>query len=235
MNFTATRLKACVSLVMLPLVAGATDDGQAQSQPEAQAIEKLDGDRYRIGSIEVDKRLRSFLVPGSVLERDQPDGPIEFIAVTRGGTKAYEAIFELETTAVEFNLACILIGLDSKGATLPQYHFDATPLLGQQVELYLEWQQDGDSVRIPAAQAVTGYDPDARRHDWVYTGSFFGDSDQYMAEVSGALVGFVHDMDSVIQHRIGLGIGDYGAITANTGLLPPPGTPVTLTLQAKSD
>ena len=48
--------------------------------------------------------------------------------------------------------------------------------------------------------------------------------------MDGTLVGFVHDPAAIIEHRIGLGLGDYGAITGNPGVLPPPGTTVVLTV-----
>lgn len=237
MNGIAMGSKVWVRLWLswLLLAAAALQAGQSPSRTAQPAIEELGEGRYRVGSIQVDKRLRNFRLPGQVLERNQPDGPIEFIAVSRGGMKAYEAVFELEATAVEFNLACILIGLDAEGATLPQFHFDLAPLQGPTVAVYIEWQQGEGRTRIPAERAIAGYGPGTDGHEWVFTGSYFNPAGQYMAEESGTLVGFVHDMDSIIQHRTGLGLGDYGAISANTALLPPPGTPVFLLVEARAD
>lgn len=237
MNVIAMGSKVCVRLLQSCLLCAATAlYAVERPSPAAHpAIEELGDGRYRVGSIEVDKGRRSFRLPGQVLERNQPDGPIEFIAVSRGGMKAYEAVFELETTAVEFNLACILIGLDAEGVTLPQFHFDPAPLQGPAVAVYIEWQQGEGRTRIPAEQAIAGYDPGTDGHEWVYTGSYFNPAGLYMAEESGTLVGFVHDMDSILQHRTGLGLGDYGAISANMALLPPPGTPVFLLVEARAD
>ena len=36
-----------------------------------------------------------------------------------------------------------------------------------------------------------------------------------MAAHDGTLIGFVHDPASIIEHKIGLGIGDYGAVAAS--------------------
>ena len=41
-----------------------------------------------------------------------------------------------------------------------------------------------------------------------------------MAEASGALIGFVHDPSSIIEHQVGAGLGNYGLMTGNTELLP---------------
>lgn len=230
-----SRFRAGLCWSWLWCAATALHAGQDPSQAAQPAVEELGEGRYRVGSILVDKGQRSFRLPGQVLERNQPDGPIEFIAVSRGGMKAYEAVFELETTAVEFNLACILIGLDAEGATLPQYHFDPAPLQGPTVTVSIEWRRGEGRTRIPVEQAIAGYGPGTDGHAWVYTGSYFNPAGQYMAEESGTLVGFVHDMDSIVQHRTGLGLGDYGAIVANTALLPPPGTPVFLLVEARAD
>jgi hypothetical protein len=51
-----------------------------------------------------------------------------------------------------------------------------------------------------------------------------------MADVTGTLIGFVHDPDSVIDHRNGAGIGAYGLLTGNEKMMPPEGTAVTLTV-----
>lgn len=227
---SAAIMAGLVQASLALLFVGPVRAEQATPSMEQPAIEELGNGRYRVGAIEIDKPARRFQVSGTVIQREMPDGPIEFIAVTKGGMKAYEAIFELDTTAVEFNLACILIGLDAEGATLPERHFDPVPVKGERVSVFVEWRQQGESSRVPVEQSITGHDP--QEHEWVYTGSFFGHAGHYMAEVSGALVGFVHDQDSIIQHRTGLGLGNYGAITYNSELLPVPGTAVTLVVEA---
>jgi hypothetical protein len=55
-----------------------------------------------------------------------------------------------------------------------------------------------------------------------------------MAQVLGTLIGFVHDPASVIEHRVGIGIGAYGSIGGNLDLLPEVGTELTLTVENKS-
>lgn len=66
---------------------------------------------------------------------------------------------------------------------------------------------------------------------WVYTGSQFNE-DIYAAARDGTLVGFVHDPASIIEHRTGMGLGNYGTIGGNQATAPPVGTPVCLTVIA---
>jgi hypothetical protein len=175
--------------------------------------------------IEVDRATRTFSVPGRVIRREQP---LEYLAVKRGGYKAYEAVLELDTTATDFNLACILIGLDAARATLPEGHFDPRPTEGDRVELTLEWGE-GDSHRELAPEALfrVGGKPVAD-NVWVYTGSTLLAPGRYLAEEVGTLVGFSHDKDSIIEHRSGIGLGAFGSVEIDRTLSPTEGTPVQL-------
>ena len=67
---------------------------------------------------------------------------------------------------------------------------------------------------------------------WRYTGSYrdAGPEKLYMAEMSGSLISFVHDPDSVIDHEIGVSIGAYGATSGNIELLPELGMQVVVTV-----
>jgi hypothetical protein len=191
-------------------------------------VEDLGGGQYRIGSISIDKAKGQFSVPGSVVALERPDSPIEFIAVTKGGLKIYEAIFELDGSAVDFNLACILIGLDANHAVQPKQHFDVQKLKGDAVDITVSWDENGTARRVPASDVLRVAGGTDIADEWVYGGSFFSPDGKYIADELGTLVGFVHDPASIIQHVSGLGLGDYGAVTANHDVLPQPGTPVTL-------
>ena len=97
-------------------LAGATLVGaappQAQSptgpmdkpQPAASPIERLSPGLFRIGNIRIDTSKREISVNGVVNEART----LEFIAGTKGGFKNYETALELDTNAINFNLALIL-------------------------------------------------------------------------------------------------------------------------------
>lgn len=210
-------------LFIAAAIPNAEEVPQVQEQP---AIEKLDGERYRIDNILIDKAKGEFTVPGRVLELRDEDSPVEFIAITKGGYKSYEAVFELDTSAVAFNLACILIGLDADRATRPKRHFDPDPVTGDAVDIQVSWEEDGTIRQMAVAETLRMSKKPGQGDEWIYTGSYFGVLGNYMAETVGTLVGFVHDPESILQHRHGLGLGDYGAVTQNHEVLPDPGTPV---------
>ncbi|MEZ5552750.1 MAG: YdjY domain-containing protein [Pseudomonadales bacterium] len=217
------RSKA-LALIALMVLLGFPQE-YARAQAPASDVEDLGEGRYRIGAIEIDQRAGRFSVPGAVLEIDTDAMPIEFLAVTRGGFKAYEATIELDTNAVAFNLACILIGLDAEHATPPAYHFDPAVLRGDAVDLRVRWLERGEQHEYPLGELLRN-EGGPVTHDWVYIGSRFTEDGTYMAESFGTLIGVVHDPDSILQHRTGLGLGDYGAVTANPTLMPPAATRV---------
>lgn len=233
-------------LVLSPWIAPSRADEEASADRSVPkpTIEELGGDLYRVGEIQVDKGRARFTVPGVIL-RDEP--PLEFLAVTRGGYKGYESLIELGTSAHQFNLACILIGLDSGIAKPPRLHFDPEPVQGDPVRLGVEWVADGESVRVDASDLVLMRDAGgdesraesgekARevtlpRGEWVYTGSLVMPDGRYLAELDGTVIGFVHDPSSIIEHRTGFGLGRYGDVLANRKLLPARGTAITLIVE----
>lgn len=187
-------------------------------------IERLDGYRARVGTIVVDRRERRFTLPGRVL-RDQP--PLEFLAVTQGAAKAYEAVLELDTDAYRFNIACLLIGLDSDWKQAPRGHFDPLPAQGKTATVTLRWEQDGQRREVPAHEIFEGSGSAQANKVWVYTGSK-AVGQKFLAAQDGTLIGFSHDPASLIEHREGIGLGDYGSVRIKPGALPPVGNPVEL-------
>lgn len=225
------RASSCVLVATMlftfsPFAVG--EEEKKQSQETEQLIEQLDEERYRIGTIIVDKKAQSFTVPGKILVLKEP---LEYLAVSIDGMKDYESLLELSTSARDFNLACILIGLDDEKSVKPRYQFDERKSEGQAVKITVSWQQDGKTVSVSGANAMTAGDDEFDDHSWVYIGSAMGNNgEQFMAEVGGTLIGFVHDPYSVIDHSNGGGIGAYGLITGNEDKLPPKGSAITLTV-----
>lgn len=233
---SAGGLVALVALVGLSTATAQAPPAAAPAAAPPASVKELGKDRYQIGTIVVDRKAGRFIVPGRILHID--DAPLEYVAVGRAGHKGYESLLELDAIGTEFNLACILLGLDNAAVRRPDFQFDRRPPEGPPVVLALRWQANGKSVEVPLGEALNfaqspgaesasaaGAPPD----DWVYTGSFNTSNDgRYAADVVGTIVGFVHDPASIIEHRAGLGIGAYGSVQGNRQLLPPIGSPIEL-------
>lgn len=194
-------------------------------------LKPLGQDRYQVGRIVVDKPARSFVVPGRVHALGKP---LEYLATSPGGMKAYESLFELDTTGTEFNLACILIGLERDPK---QVHWQRSPqatLSGQRLAIHVAWSEGGKRRQVTAAQALLNVDAEVKPEsvEWVYTGSPASEgSGRFAADDTGTLIGFIHDANSIIESVATIGIGAYGSIRGHA-MLPPIGTPIELSVAA---
>lgn len=214
--------------------AAAPPAPREQAAPEAapiSAMKSLGRDRYQIGQIIVEKKQRRLTMPGRVL---QLGVPLEYLAVSPHGMKGYESLLEIDASGSEFNLACILLGLDSTKTVQPQYRFGGEPLTGQAVAFRIVWM-DGKNRRelgVPQALYADAGKAAGASDEWIYTGSMINNySKRYGADETGVLVTFVQDPTAVVAHRTGLGIGAYGSVSGNKSLLPPVGGPVSLVMQ----
>lgn len=233
------RSGATFALLMLIPITAAAQAGGAGGQkpaegtpPQPQAkVERLGPNLVRLGSINVNTATKELMVAGTV----NPDvRTLEFIANARDGVKAYETAVTLDTDAITFNAALLLIGLDrSRSKNIPTAHFDKATPIGDTVEIFIECPKK-ECQRMPAERLMFDQETKtaASNGSWVYTGSSFLADGRYLAQVDGALVGFVHDPASVIEYAAGAGLNKYGSIVFNPNVGLAAGTAVTLTVKA---
>lgn len=221
----ALALQPALAQVPAPATAPAPAPA-TESPPRIGEIKPLGGERFQLGRIVVDKRARRFTVPGRIQAMDKP---LEYLATTPAGRKAYESLLALDTTGSELNLACILIGLERDPA-VPSSRQLTQP--GQPVALSVAWTDtSGRARRLSAAHALSGNDaPDV---DWAYIGSFTSiDGSQLAADITGTLASFVRkDRTGIFEAVAGISEGSYGSIRGNS-TLPPEGSSVELVVEA---
>ena len=220
-----------VSLLGVSAVSSRMPALAADAPPPVGELKSLGNDRFQIGRIVVDKRAGSFVVPAVVHALDKP---LEYLATSRGGKKSYEALLELDVSGSEFNVACILVGLE-RDPELPlwkPYFHSQRP--AQPVRLSVAWTDAGKRVQVTAAEALLPAEARARAAavEWLYTGSFTStDGSQYAADKTGNLISFIKDPTAVIEASAGVAWGPYGAVRGNA-LLPPEGSAVELVVEA---
>jgi hypothetical protein len=199
-------------------------------------VAKLGPGLFRIGEIRVDTTKHEASVPGKV----NAVQILEFVANTQGGMKAYESALTVNTNAVTFNAAMLMIGLDKEHARVPTRHFDPVPPKGDRVALWIDWTRRDEKIRTPVEQLL--FDSESGQTvpatEWVYTGSVFLEhgmsptATRYLADIDGVLIGFVHSPAPIIENVTGAGVGRYGHIVMNPTLGLEPETPVMLTVKA---
>jgi len=207
---------------------GEPNDGRMTQEP---SVQELGGEMFRVGAITVDRAKRVITVPGRMLPYEEGKA-IEFFATMKQGFKAYESIVTLDANAFEFNLACILIGLDADKASEVSYHFDPEPVEGDRVSIRVGWQENDQWIERDAIELVKlGEEKPASPAAWVYTGSGFIEGDRYLAQMDGVLIGLIHDPASIIEHREGLGLGNWGSVVVDSELAPAGGQEIQLRVQ----
>ena len=236
-NRMSLRLSLTSALVMLlpALTPGQGGGSQKPAEPlpspNQPAFERLGPNLVRMGAIRVDTAARELAVGGTI----NPDvKALEFIANARAGLRAYETAVTLDTDAITFNAALLLIGLNrSRTKNAPTVHFDPAVPSGDTVEISIECP-GRECEPFPAERLM--YDSEAKRPlsngSWVYTGSMFLPDGRYLAQIDGALVGFVHDPASIIEYASGAGLNRYGSIILNPNLGLPSGTAILLKVKA---
>lgn len=197
----------------------------------AAPVERLGPDILRVGNVRIDTAKKEVSVAGVVNNVTT----LEFLANTKGGFKAYESALELDTDAVNFNLALILIGLDPSRAVPPRFQLDPTPPQGDPVEIRVEWDESGRRRSVRAEQLVFNEVSKQTLSEgpWVYTGSTFSaQNNAYLADLEGSLIGFVHSNAPVIESPRPLAPGAYGSNRVNPNLNLKAGTRVVLIVGA---
>lgn len=194
-------------------------------------VEKLSESTLRIGAIYVDLTKKEIVVPGTINDVMV----LEFLVNTKAGYKSYESAIEADCTALDFNVALVLIGLDDeRSKARPRFHFDPVTPQGDGVEMSVSWRtaigerhakleeliyNEGNKQTLPAGH-------------WVYTGPrFMPNSKALMADVDGVLIGFVHTPATLIERAEAVP-GPYGNAKLNPALGLTAGTPVLVTIKA---
>ena len=111
--------------------------------------------------------------------------------------------------------------------------YSRAPLAGPRVALYIAWSEGATRRKLSAADALLNPQTGVKAEsiEWVYLGSpATPPGARFAADVTGTLVGFVHDPTSVIESAGGVGIGAYGSVRGNTAL-PPVGSAIELIVE----
>jgi hypothetical protein len=220
------------------LLAATTAIAQSAPTPQKPAptkplVEKTGPNTFVVSGLRVDTARREVVADGTINDVTV----LEFVANTRKGMKAYESALTIDTDAISYNAALLLIGLDPARAKVPQHHFDPNPPQGDPVEILVEWTANGTQKRAAIEELL--YDSRTKSTlppgPWVYTGSTFLVNDGkplFLSESDGVLIGFVHSPAPLIENPRAGAVDGYGSVVLNPNLGLTPGLAVKLTVRA---
>lgn len=203
-------------------------------KPKPATVVKTGPNTFRIGPLNIDTAKREVVAMGSINDVTV----LEFVANTKNGMKAYESAMTIDTDAVTFNTALLLIGLDPARARVPKHHFDPVPPDGDPVDMFVEWGF-GDQMKTVRVEGLL-YDNRTNTTmptgPWTYTGSTFVDMGNgqkvFLSESDGVLIGFVHSPAPLIENPRSGAVDAYGALVLNPKLGLKPNMPIKLIVRA---
>lgn len=218
---------ATVSLVALWVSAAAADPKKEFAPPTPQA-EKVGPDRYRVGVVMVDTTAKTLEFPARIGLRR---GALEYLITPRDG-KTHETLLITDASALEFQVAALLLDLEPGGGVRRQG--DSQAPRGPEVELTVAWRrrdQTGTerSVRVAAETLVWDMKRRAPMGSgaWVLSGI---EANRFGAGDPLGLVAIYRDPDAVVNNRLPGGADDT-TYKVNERVLPPTGVPVQVRLR----
>jgi hypothetical protein len=217
------------SLSALLLAAAIVTVATSQAAAQSPAVRKVGDGIFEIGQLRVDTVKRELSAPGVINDVMT----IEFLANTKGGLKAYECALTIESDAITFNAALMLLGLDPARGRPSKFQFDPETPGGDPVEIHLEFK----GRRVRAEQLLL--DQRSKKTlpigPWVYTGSTFYDAGHgkvFLAEQDGVLIGLMHGPAAIIENPRNDAVNGYGYFVINPALGIPPGSKVSVIVTA---
>ena len=194
----------------------------AGSEPQpAPSPVRWDGSLAYLGAVCVDSATKTVTATGWV---NQTDGAIELFACGPKG-KVHECVFVLALNPIDLQAALLLAGL--KGGE-PMPALGEGPPQGSPVDIFVEWEADGEPRRERAESFVWQINENAVLPEapWIFTGSMIKEG-RFMGFAEESLVATYWDPYALINLNHPAG-SDDDLLHSNPRLVPPYGTPITM-------
>jgi len=201
-----------------------------QPVAELPILEKTGPGLYRMGNLTISKASASVSLP-AVLNMSK--GMLEYLLVRKGG-KTHESLFRTDIDPAELQIALLLIGLEGTDRPLARQGDVDTPR-GNPVEIIVSYFRDKKMVNLRPEEFIfkktDGKLTNIQDMEWVFTGSVVHNN-KFLAKVEGSIIALYHDPVALIDNASPGGENDRIWFVKDDAV-PPVGTPVTITIQAK--
>ncbi len=231
-----------------PPIAVPFDPTGAIMDANQMPLRVMGGGVFQLANVTMDKRRRTVSFP-AVVNLNQ--GTMEYFLVTAYG-KVHESILRTETMPHHIHIAMLLMDVndannlptpgDSRGSAAdgpakPQARQttistpDKESLPGDKIAIEVSWNIEGKETIRRAEDLVLNLQKKSAMDSghWAYTGSQVL-AGNFGAQVSGSLASLITDREALINN-VGAGHENDDIWGANTKNLPPPNTPVRVTLK----
>jgi len=219
----------------IPPLPGMLQPFPRQSQSPL-SVEKVGPGLFRLGKIEIDKKKRAVRFPAQV---NMDKGLLEYVLVRSSG-KVHESLLRTAVEPYHLQIALLLLGFEGTDRPLT-FQGDPERPKGEPIEIIITDSREkdgnpiGQSLKVKAeewvARRIDNDLKDAGALDWVYTGSLVVQG-RFLAQSDGSVVALYHDPAALIDNASPGGESDE-IWFVKEGVVPPVGTPVTVTIKAK--
>lgn len=211
--------------------------GMSREEAEASLrkdlkIEKTPDGKLRLGLVELDKTTRAIRFPATV---NMTSGTVEYALVATTG-KSHEAMFTTGAVPRDIHLAMLLLGIQPAKFTPSPDKGILVPATAA-VEVSVGWETNGPPKTMTLAELTNVADATADKpatslktdRPWLYNGSRFNAAG-FAATLEGSIISLIADEMALVNNAQSDRDNDDIHLP-NTALLPPAGTPVTITLR----
>ena len=191
-----------------------------EPQPDPSPI-LWEGDEATLGAVRLNAATKTVTATGWV---NQTEGAIEVLACGLKG-KVHESVFVLALNPLDLQAALLLTGL--KGGE-PMPDIGVGPPNGSPVDIFVDWQQDGETRTARAETFVWNIQDDTVLPEtpWTFTGSIIRNG-RFKALVEESLVVTYWDPYAILDLPLPCGADDE-ILHVNTNTVPPLHTPITM-------
>lgn len=220
-------MRHCLLAAFLFLTPALADES-AKERPRKDGPEvvSLSDGRYRIGNVILDPARRAIEVKGQV---NMQEGLVELLACTPTG-KTHESVLALEVVPLHMQVALLALGLKSgRNPGVTGEEGDRREP-GDRVEVRVSWVSDGKPREVRAEEMIW-HAPENHpmpKTDWVFLGSE-ASGGVFAADETGSLITTYHDPLAIVENPLAT-VNDDTLYFANPRVVPPVGTPVTVTI-----
>lgn len=200
-------------------------------------VEQISETQYQLGKLRIDSAERTITIPAFV---EQNEVLLEYLLVSTQG-KVHESAFLTEVTPLELNVAMKLLGYIESKELIPvlNENYEPTGAYHQSTEkqkkhsrlnISMSWQDGENTVTKSPFEliSVESTQADMPVAPWVYSGSELVDG-KFQASNTGDIIAIFTDRLALINYS-GEGREDDTIWLPKKDVLPPLGTPVTITL-----
>lgn len=196
---------------------------------KAQPVERVSGDHYRMGDIEMYKNTGSLSFPAQV---NMDRGLLEYLLVRTGG-KTHESLLRTAVEPYNLQLAFLLLGYEPTERPLKRQGDPEKPQ-GVPVEISITFKdKEGRPREIGAEEWIATKKEEKMgstgKINWVFTGSRVING-RFLAQSEGSIIATYHDPVAMIDNASAGGESNR-IWFVQEGVVPAPGTAVTVTIR----